>query len=56
MAGEGLGVRLQPRRGGEDVLRLAEELRHRQVVAVHGDLQRRQALLQLEKYFALSTK
>ena len=47
VAGERLRVRLARR---EDVLRLPQQLRHRQVVAVHRDLQRRQPLLQMGRW------
>ena len=45
VAGERLRVRLARR---EDVLRLPQQLGHREVVPVHRDLQRRQPLLQMD--------
>ena len=48
VAGERLRVGL-PRRVDDG--RLAQQLRHRQEVAVHGDLQRRKPLLQIKKGF-----
>ena len=44
VAGERLGVRLARR---VDDGRLAQQLRHRQEVAVHRDLQRRKSLLEI---------